>query len=103
MCKLRIHEDGSGVTFIAKIVPGSSKTAPAGTLDGMVKIKIAAPPEKGKANACLGAFLAKRMGVRKNAVTITAGHTGPVKQIKIAGITAEALLIGLGLSEQDAS
>ncbi len=100
MCKPKIHEDAHGVTFTAKIVPGSSKTAVAGLLDGMIKIKVASPPEKGKANACLAAFLAKQLGVRKKAVTIAAGQTSPVKQIEIAGVTAETLQERLGLSEQ---
>lgn len=101
MCKLNIHEDGSGVTFTAKVVPGSSKTAIVGTLDGMVKVRVAAPPEKGQANACLAAFLARQTGVRKNAVTITAGQTSPVKKIAIAGITAAVLRDKLGLDEQE--
>jgi uncharacterized protein (TIGR00251 family) len=100
MCELKIHEDSDGVTFTAKIVPGSSKTAVAGVLDGMIKIKVAAPPEKGKANACLAAFLAKQLGVRKNAVTVAAGQTSPIKQVEIAGVTAEALRDRLGLGAQ---
>jgi uncharacterized protein (TIGR00251 family) len=99
MSTLKIQEDRNGVTFAAKIVPGSSKTALAGVLDGMVKIKVAAPPEKGKANACLAAFLARQVGVRKTAVTITSGQTSPVKQIAIAGITTAALRDKLGLND----
>jgi hypothetical protein len=99
MPTLKIQENRDGVTFTAKIVPGSSKTALAGTLDGMVKVKVAAPPEKGKANACLAAFLAKQVGVRKKAVTITSGQTSPVKQILIAGITAATLQDKLGLGK----
>ncbi len=97
MSNLKIQEGRDGVTFTAKIVPGSNRTTLAGVLGGMVKVKVAAPPEKGKANACLTAFLAKRMGVRKNAVTITAGQSSPVKQIAIAGVTAETLRDRLGL------
>lgn len=102
MCRLKIHEDCYGVTLTVKIVPGSSKTAVAGILDGMVKIKVAAPPEKGKANECLTSFLAKQLGVRKNAVTIAAGQTSPVKQIEITGITTKTLRDRLGLGEQGA-
>lgn len=94
---LNIQEDEHGVTFVAKIVPGSSKTAVVGVLDGMIKVKVAAPPEKGKANQCLIAFLAKKLGVRKNALQIVTGQTNPVKHVQIAGISAEALLTELGL------
>ncbi len=93
-----IQEDEEGVVLVAKIVPGSSKTALAGLLDRMVKVKVAAPPERGKANECLIAFLAKQLGVRKNAVRIVAGQTNPVKHVRIDGISAQTCLERLGLS-----
>jgi uncharacterized protein len=92
-----IQEDGQGVTFVAKIVPGSSKTAVAGILDRMVKIKVAAPPEKGKANQCLIAFLAKQLGLRKNAVSVITGQGNPVKHVRVIGISAQTLREKLGL------
>ena len=63
----------------------------------MLKVKVAAAPERGKANAALAAFLAKQLGIRKNAVTIVSGQTSPVKQIEVARITASALLAALGI------
>jgi len=95
--QLNIQEDEHGVTFVAKIVPGSSKTAVAGILDDMIKVKVAAPPEKGKANQCLIAFLAKKLGIKKNAIQIVTGQTNPVKHVQINGISAEALLTQLDL------
>ncbi len=92
-----IREDAEGVVFTAKIVPGSSRTTVAGALGDMIKIRVAAPPEKGKANDCLTAYLAKQLGVKKNAIEILSGHTNPVKQVKVAGITAADLQAKLGL------
>ncbi|HPC95030.1 MAG TPA: DUF167 domain-containing protein [Sedimentisphaerales bacterium] len=92
-----IQEDEEGVVLVAKIVPGSSKTALAGLLDRMVKVKVAAPPERGKANDCLIAFLAKQLGVRKNAVRIVAGQTNPVKHVRVDGISAQTCREKLGL------
>ncbi|MBM4025818.1 MAG: YggU family protein [Planctomycetes bacterium] len=94
-----ITENGDGVVFPVKIVPGSSRTAVAGMLENMIKIRVAAPPEKGKANQCLIAFLAQQLGVKKNAVEILSGHTHPVKQVRVAGITAADLLAKLGLNQ----
>ena len=102
MCKPNIQESVNGVTFTAKIVPGSSRTAVAGLLDDMIKIKVAAAPERGKANQCLVAFLAKRLGVKKNAVHITAGQTSPVKRVQVNGISSKILLEKLGLGKQGA-
>ncbi len=99
MSRPAIQEGADGVVFIAKIVPGSSRTAVAGTLEDMIKIRVAAPPEKGKANQCLVAFLAKQLGVKKNAIEILAGQTNPVKQVRVAGVSAATLLEKLGLNE----
>jgi len=80
------------VVFSVKVVPGSSRTAIAGVLGGMLKVKVAAPAEKGKANKCLIEFLANQLGVKKNAVSIIRGQTSPVKYIKVIGISPETLL-----------
>jgi len=101
MAKSSIKETKQGLAFTAKIVPGSSKTCFSGLLDGMVKIKVAAAPEKGKANQCLIVFLAKRLGVKKNAVSILSGHANPVKQVQIAGIAIDTLLNELNLNRRD--
>ena len=57
-------------------------------LGGMLKIKITTAPEKGKANKDIIDFLAKKLGVKKQSVTITTGTSNPVKQICVTDITA---------------
>ncbi len=102
MTDLTIENTEGGVVFSAKIVPGSSKTCVSGIFSGMLKIKISAPPEKGKANRHLLKFLAKQLGVKKNAISIISGQTNPIKQIQVLGISADALLKKLKLNKQDA-
>lgn len=99
MSEPAVQEDANGVTFSAKIVPGSSRTVVAGVLENAIKIRVAAAPEKGKANQCLVEFLARQLGVRKNAVEIVSGRTSPLKQVRVGGISATQLLEGLGLGE----
>lgn len=91
MTPLKIQEEGNAVIFSVKVVPRSSKTALAGVLGDMLKIKIAAPPEKGKANEALVEFLAQTLGIKKNTVKITAGHTSPVKTIQITGVSPQII------------
>jgi len=100
MGELKIEKTEGGVIFTTKVVPGSSKTAVCGLLDGMVKIKVSAAPEKGKANQCLIEFLAKQLGVKKNAVSIISGQTNPVKRVQVLGISAETLLKKLNLNKE---
>lgn len=72
------------VTLAVKVIPKSSRTEVAGRLaDGTLRIKVAAPPEKGKANAELCDFLASEFGVPKANVTIESGHTSPRKRLRV--------------------
>ena len=64
-----------------KVIAKSSKTELAGHLpDGTWKIKVAAAPEKGKANR---AFLAGHFGVSQSRVRIVSGETSHLKRIHI--------------------
>jgi uncharacterized protein (TIGR00251 family) len=96
MEQLKIQQSANSVIFSVKVVPRSSKTAVAGILGGMLKIKLAAAPEKGKANESLVEFLADKLGVKKNVVSITSGHTSPIKTIQITGTSTETILEKLG-------
>jgi uncharacterized protein (TIGR00251 family) len=91
MVDLKIENIEGGVVFSVKIVPGSSKTCVCGLLGEMVKIKVAAPPEKGKANQGLIEFLAEQLGVKKNAVSIISGQTSPIKQVQVSGVSINSL------------
>jgi len=67
-----------------KVIPKSSKTDLAGYLpDGTWKVKVAAPPEKGKANRALCEFLAEKLGVAKSRIRIVTGETSALKRIRI--------------------
>lgn len=80
-----------GVVFAVKVVPGSSRTAIAGLLGRAVKVKVAAPAEKGKANEHLLNFLAERLGVKRNAITLVSGATSALKRVCVMGISAQEL------------
>jgi uncharacterized protein (TIGR00251 family) len=67
-----------------KVVPKSSKTELAGYLpDGTWKIKVAASPEKGKANRALIEFLSEHLDVAKSRIRIMSGETSQVKRIHV--------------------
>lgn len=72
-----------------------------GVLDARLKIAVAAPPEKGKANAELTAFLAARLGVRHRDVTIDRGHGSALKLIRIANTTPADIRAALDIPDVD--
>jgi uncharacterized protein len=77
--------DSSRATLAVKVMPKSPKTEIAGELsDGTLKIRVAAPPERGKANAELCAFLAREIGVPVSQVEVISGHTSPRKLVRVS-------------------
>ena len=53
-------------------------------LPNSLKIKIKAPPDKGKANAELISFLSEIFNLSKSQIEIKTGHTSTLKIIKIS-------------------
>ncbi len=75
-----------------KVVPGSRKDEIVGTYGDRLKVKIAAPPEDGKANAAVCRLLATALGISVQDVQIIAGATNPEKVARIARADAGQLL-----------
>ena len=83
---------GDDVVLALYVQPGARKTEVAGQHGNALKIRLGAPPVDGKANDCLIAFLAERLGVPKARVLLEAGQTSRAKRVRITGISvAEAL------------
>ena len=92
---LDVSSEKDAVLLAVKVVPGASRTRYQGAWEKRAKIAVAAPPEKGKANRAVVRFLADLIGVRKRDVTVVAGHSSPVKTIRIAGVDAHAVRAAL--------
>jgi uncharacterized protein (TIGR00251 family) len=79
-----------------KAVPGSSRDGIVGWLGDALKIKVTAPPEKGRANEAVVSLLAERLGLPADAVAVASGHSSPSKVIAINGMDDEAIKKALG-------
>jgi uncharacterized protein YggU (UPF0235/DUF167 family) len=55
----------------------------------VLRLRVAAVPDKGRANASVIALLAKALGVPKSAITVTAGETARLKTMVISGKAGE--------------
>lgn len=69
-----------------KVVPGSSKNCIAGWLGDALRVRVMAPPERGKANAAVEKIIAEALGLPNDAVNIVTGTTSPRKIVEIAGL-----------------
>lgn len=101
------RKERDGITLFVRLTPKSAKDAVEGveaTDDGRahLKARVRAVPEDGKANAALEKLLAKWLGIAARDVSIGAGATSRLKQVKISG-DPEALamkLAALGSPEE---
>ena len=82
---LTVQKADNGVIFKIKVQPGAVKNEIVGVQGDALKVKINAPPVKGKANKALIDFLASKLGVKKSEVEIMSGHTSKIKKIKVVG------------------
>ncbi|MGE0479825.1 MAG: DUF167 domain-containing protein [Phycisphaerae bacterium] len=92
---LDVAAASDGATFAVKVVPGAARTRFAGRWQRAVRIAVAAPPEAGRANEALVAFVAEFLAVRRTAVSLVSGHTQARKRLHIAGMSAAQLAAAL--------
>ncbi|MER3458531.1 MAG: hypothetical protein C4309_07800 [Chloroflexota bacterium] len=96
---LRITETQQGVTLTVRVIPRASKNEIAGVAEGVLKVRLIAPPVEGAANAALLAFLAGQLGLRGGQVTLLAGWSARQKLVRIVGLSAQEVerrLLGPG-------
>jgi uncharacterized protein (TIGR00251 family) len=83
-------EDDDAVVLAVHAQPGAGRTQVVGRHGDAVKIRVAAPPEGGRANDALAAVLSDQFGVPAKAVTLTVGATSRSKRFRIEGMGADA-------------
>ncbi len=81
-----------------KVLPRSSSNKVVGMEGDAIKIKIAAPPEKGKANDEVVFFLASLLKVAKSNIAIEGGERSRNKLVRIYGVKKEEVFDKLGLN-----
>ncbi|WP_018145629.1 DUF167 domain-containing protein [Thioalkalivibrio sp. AKL6] len=74
-----------------KVAPGSKRNAIGGWMGDTLKLKVHAPPEKGRANAAVIGLLAAELDCPKSAVQVVAGATSRSKTVVVEGWSADEL------------
>ncbi len=90
-----LRADGEDVILSLHIQPGARTTEVVGEHGDALKIRLAAPPVDGKANAVLIGFLAKTLGVPKAAVSLLSGESSRAKRVRVKGLVAEQISAAL--------
>ena len=75
-----------------KVTPNAARDEITGFAGGVLSVKIAAPPEKGKANKKLIDFLSDKLGVSKSSIRLIRGQTSRRKVIAIDGLSRDEVI-----------
>ena len=87
-----IRETAAGMVFKVRVAPNAGKNAVVGEYNGMLKVKIAAAPEKGKANEELISYLSGLLKISKSRIAVTRGKTSREKTISVSGVKKQDIL-----------
>jgi uncharacterized protein len=86
-----LRSSGGRLLVEVKVVPGSARSQVAGIRDGALLVRVAAPPEKGKANEELRACLARELHLPKSSVVLVSGAASRRKRLSLPSETEQAL------------
>ena len=83
-----------------KVVPGASRNSHEwmDSEEPLLKVRVTAPPKKGKANRAVEKYLASLLGLPTSDVTIVSGTSSQQKKVEIHGLTEDQLLSSLSSS-----
>ena len=82
---VKITRLSNGIRFNLRVVPKSSKNILSVIDEGVVKLKINAPPIDGKANLACIKFLSDVFNVSKSQISIVSGDKSKTKVIEVLG------------------
>ena len=83
-------------TIVVQVQPNASQNRVARFEDGVLHLRIAAPPVKGKANRELLRFLSDILEISQTSLTIEKGLTSKRKVIAVTGLTQQQVTELLG-------
>jgi uncharacterized protein (TIGR00251 family) len=87
------------INILVKVQPNAGRNEVVGQANSVWKIKIAAPPDKGKANKELVDFLSDLLDIKKSRIAISRGQTSHNKVIEIEGLSLEEVLSRLDVEK----
>lgn len=85
---------GGKLLVDVKAMPGSARSEVCGLRGGAVLVRVAAPPEKGKANEELRSCLAQALGISKSEIELVSGQSSRHKRLALP-LSAEKALRAL--------
>ena len=86
---INLRREADGVSFEVWVQPRSSKMEISGLHDGVLRVRLTAPPVDGAANKQCIELLSRKMKIPKRAIRIASGASARRKRMKISGLGIE--------------
>jgi uncharacterized protein len=80
------------VRFSVRLTPRAGSDRIDGVVDGILRVRVAAPPVEEAANVALVRLVAAELGVPRRDVRLVAGQAGRMKILAIEGVSPERVL-----------
>jgi uncharacterized protein len=90
-----VSPEGADVLLHVKAVPGAKADQIVGELGSRLKVRVAAPPEGGKANRAICDLIAGALKVKASSVLIERGQSSAEKTIRVRGCGLEQVASAL--------
>jgi uncharacterized protein len=84
-----------------RLTPRSSADVVVGLSDGVLRVRVKAPPVDGRANVALCELLSRTVGLPPSAVVVVSGLTARTKLVRIVGYSRDRVLEILGASGRE--
>jgi uncharacterized protein (TIGR00251 family) len=75
------------MTIEVKVLPKSGRDEIRGCINGILKVRVSAPPIEGKANEGVVELISNTIGVPRSDISIIKGRTSRIKTISIEGVS----------------
>lgn len=90
-----VRQEGATASFCVHLQPKASRNAIVGEVDGILRLRVTAPPVEGQANAACLRLLARALDLPVSRLGIAAGQHARVKTIRVADASADLLRTAL--------
>jgi len=88
-------EGDDAVVLHVHVQPGAGRSAVVGRHGAALKVRVAAPPEGGRANEACAELLAETFGLKRASVELVGGQSSRAKQFKLSGVDLDTFRVQL--------
>ena len=82
-----VQRDPAHTILDVRVTPRASRDQVVGWADGVLRLRVSAPPVEGNANVALAKLLAKALGVPRRRIAVVRGLRDRNKQVIVEGLT----------------